>query len=329
MKTRKLGSTGLDLTELSFGAAPIGNLYRPVERAQAMATLQAAWDGGIRYFDTAPFYGQGLSERRVGDFLQDKPRDSFVLSTKVGRLLEPVTSGPLPDTGYVGALPFSITYDYSYDGILRSWEGSLQRLGLPSVDILYVHDLEPDSFDAEGYAAHLDSFSRSGIRALEELKRDGHIKAYGLGVNQVQACLDVMDRVPLDCLLMAGRHSLLDRSASARLMGLCEQSGTAMVVGGVFNSGILATGARPGATFNYHEAPPEIMARVTEMEAVAARHDVALATAALHFPLKSPVVASVLIGSAKPASLTRNFDLFAQDLPEAIWPEMEQHAIFG
>lgn len=329
MKTRKLGNTALELTELSFGAAPIGNLYHPVQRTQAMETLQTAWDAGIRYFDTAPFYGQGLSERRIGDFLQDKPRGSFALSTKVGRILKPVTEGPLPDNGYIDALPFSITYDYSYDAIMRSWEDSLQRLGLPSVDILYVHDLESNSFDADTYAAHLDTFATSGIKALEQLKSEGSIGAYGLGVNQVDACINVMERVPLDCLLMAGRYSLLDRSACDRLMGMCEDSGTAMVIGGVFNSGILATGARPGATFNYGPAPEDVMDRVRRMEAVAQAHGVSLANAALHFPLRNPVVASVLIGSAKPSSLTRNFDTFADPVPDALWSEMDALAIGG
>lgn len=329
MKTRKLGKTALDLTELSFGAAPIGNLYHPVDREQAIETLQTAWDAGIRYFDTAPFYGQGLSERRVGDFLQDKPRDSFVLSTKVGRILKPITDGPMPDTGYIDALPFSINYDYSYDAIMRSWEDSLQRLGLPSVDILYVHDLESNSFSGDEYAAHLDTFNKSGIKALEQLKSEGSIGAYGLGVNQVDACINVMERVPLDCLLMAGRYSLLDRSACDRLMGMCEDSGTAMVIGGVFNSGILATGARPGATFNYTEASDDVMERVRKMQAVAEAHGVPLANAALHFPLRNPVVASVLIGSSKPSSLTRNFDIFANPVPDALWAEMDALAIGG
>ncbi|MDF0595283.1 aldo/keto reductase [Psychromarinibacter halotolerans] len=329
MKTRRLGNTALNLTELSFGAAPIGNLYQPVDRAQVMQVLDTAWDAGIRYFDTAPYYGQGLSERRLGDYLQGKPRGDFVLSTKVGRLLSPVTDGPLPDNGFVDALPFNVRYDYSYDGIMRSWEDSLQRLGLPSVDILFVHDLEPDTFTGDDYAAHLETFAKSGIKALEQLKSEGSIGAYGLGVNQAEACVNVMERVGLDCLLMAGRYSLLDRSACTRLMGMCEDSGTAMVVGGVFNSGILATGAVPGATFNYTEASDEVMERVRGMQAVAEAHGVTLANAALQFPLKNPVVASVLIGSSKPSSLTRNFDTFADPLPDALWPEMDALAIHG
>ena len=328
MKRRKLGDTGLELTELSFGGAGIGNLYRPVAREDAIATLATAWDAGVRYFDTAPFYGHGLSERRTGDFLQGKPRTDFVLSSKVGRILRASPDGPPTGTGYVEALPFSINYDYSYDGIMRSHEDSLARLGLSSIDILYVHDLESGSFATDDeYRAHLDTFATSGIRALEELKADGKISAFGLGVNEASACINAMERVRLDCLLMAGRYSLLDRTATGKLMRMCEDSGTMMIVGGVFNSGIMATGARPGATFDYTEASPDIMDRVAGMEAVARQHGVTLANAALHFPLLNPVVASVLIGSAKPSSLTRNFDAFANPVPDAIWPEMDELAL--
>lgn len=324
MKTRKLGKTALELTELSFGSASIGNLYRAVAREDAMATMQIAWDAGIRYFDTAPFYGHGLSERRVGDFLQGKTRGDFVLSTKVGRILKPVTDGVMPDNEYVDALPFSINYDYSYDGIMRSYEDSINRLGLSSIDILYVHDLEVATLGAESYEPHFRTFIDSGIKALEELKANGDISAYGLGVNEVAACTNVMEQAPLDCLLMAGRYSLLDRSATERLMGMCEQSGTAMIIGGVFNSGILATGATAGATFNYRPAPPEIIARVQAMEEAARAHGVSLAAAALQFPLHNPVVASVLIGTAKPSSLTRNLEAFVVDVPAAIWPAMDR-----
>jgi len=327
MKRRRLGRTDLELTELSFGTAAIGNLYRPVTRDHAMATLTAAWEAGMRYFDTAPFYGQGLAERRVGDFLQGKPRKDFVLSTKVGRILTPITDCSSPDNGFVDALPFSVNYDYSYDGIMRSWEDSLTRLGLTSVDILFVHDLESDSFAGDDYAAHLETFITSGIHALRDLKASGRIGAFGLGVNQVSACVNVMDRVSIDCILMAGRYSLLDRSATGKLMEICADSRTAMVIGGVFNSGILATGARPGATFNYTEATAEIMEKVDQMDAVATEHGVALPAAALQFPLRDPVVASVLIGTAKAQSLRRNLDLFEQEVPDALWPRMDDIAL--
>lgn len=327
MRTRPLGDSGLALTELSFGAAGIGNLYRPVARRDAMAAIAAAWDAGIRYFDTAPYYGQGLSERRLGDFLQAKPRGDYVISTKVGRLLSPATDGPAPRYGFVDALPFAVRHDYSYDGIMRSWEDSLARLGLPAVDILYVHDLEVATLGEAAYGPHFDMFLSSGVKALEELKAAGRIGAWGLGVNEVSACVNLLKRTHLDCILMAGRYSLLDRSATGELMDMCADRGVAMIVGGVFNSGILATGARPGATFNYEEAPPDIMERVRAMEKVAADADVPLGRAALQFPLRNPVVASVLIGTAKPASMTRNLELFAGGVPESLWPAMDAIAL--
>jgi D-threo-aldose 1-dehydrogenase len=327
MKQRHLGDTNLYLTELSFGGAGLGNLYRAVSQTDAMATLAAAWSAGMRYFDTAPHYGQGLSERRIGDFLQGKPRGDFILSTKVGRMLKPITDGTTPNNGFVDALPFSIRYDYSYEGIMRSWEDSLARLGLPSIDILFVHDLESGGFTDSVYKSHLETFLTSGIHALQYLKSAGHIGAFGLGVNEVSACLNVMEHAKLDCLLMAGRYSMLDRGATDKLIGLCEKSGTAMIVGGVFNSGILATGAKPGATFGYTEASADIMARVGQMEAVAQKHGVSLATAAMHFPLQNPVVASVLIGTAKPSSVTRNIEMFANEVPDALWPEMDKIAL--
>jgi D-threo-aldose 1-dehydrogenase len=327
MKTRKLGRTALSLSELSFGAASIGNLYRRVSREDAMATLQTAWDAGIRYFDTAPYYGQGLSERRLGDFLQTKKRSSFVLSTKVGRLLKPAEDGVMPDYGFVEALPFVVEYDYSYDGIMRSHEQSLARLGLGSVDILYVHDLEATTLGEEAYRHHFRIFTESGIEALHELKAKGRIGAFGLGVNEVPACLNLMEIDEIDCILLAGRYTLLDRSASAKLLGRCAETGTSLVIGGVFNSGILATGARPGATFNYSEAAPDVMERVRAMEAHAAGHGVALAAAALHFPLQNTDVASVLIGTAKPDSLLRNLSIFETAVPDAAWAGFDASAI--
>jgi D-threo-aldose 1-dehydrogenase len=324
MKTRKLGNTKLSLTEISFGATGIGNLYRPVTPQDAFDTLDTAWSAGIRYYDTAPLYGHGLSERRLGDFLRQKERSDFVLSSKVGRILKPVRTGNVPDFGYVDPLPFEIEYDYSYHGIMRSYEDSIARLGLPSIDLLYVHDLEQASFgDEETYRYHFETFANDGVNALRELKSSGLISAYGLGVNDVTACINALRHTHLDCILLAGRYSLLDRSAQDQLLPLCEQRGTALVIGGVFNSGILATGARPGATFDYKEASRDVLDRVAMMETEAAEHGVPLAAAALHFPLRSSNVASVLIGTAKPSSLVRNLDLVDLTVPDALWPKMD------
>lgn len=292
-----------------------------------MATLDTAWAGGIRYFDTAPHYGHGLSERRLGDYLRDKPQSEYVISTKVGRRLQPVPYDQIPDQGFVNPLPFAQVHDYSYDGILRSFEDSLQRLGLNSVDILYIHDLETATLGAEGYAAHFRSFLDGGAKALDQLKSSGAVKAVGLGVNEVPACLNMLDHFPLDGILLAGRYSLLDRSAEAELLARCAAAGTSLVIGGVFNSGILATGAKPGATFNYTEASPEVMARVQAMDDLVQATGVTLAAAALHFPLALDLTASVLIGTAKPSSLQRNIDVFDTVLPTGLLDKLDAHAI--
>ncbi len=323
---RALGTTGLTLSTFSFGAAGIGNLYREVSREDAMATLQTAWDAGMRYFDTAPHYGHGLSERRLGDFLRHKQKGSYVLSSKVGRLLKPVPEHAVPDHGFVRPLPFAQEHDYSYGGIMRSYEDSLTRLGLNGIDILYVHDLEATTLGAD-YERHFADFIEGGARALDELKVAGAIRAIGLGVNEVPACLNLLSRVPLDVILLAGRYTLLDRSAEPELLARCAETGTRLVIGGVFNSGILATGARPGATFNYVEASPEIMGKVEAMEAAALSAGTTLAAAALHFPLRNPHVASVLIGTAKPASLLRNVELFDQTPRETVWSAFENLTI--
>jgi len=306
MKISKTNKTKLFLTELGFGCGAIGGLYRAVDHRAAFEVLETAWKEGIRYFDTAPFYGHGLAERRLGDFLQSKKRNDFVLSTKVGKLLSPVHEDNIPDYGFVGALPFEAKFDYSYAGIMRSFEDSLQRMGMNRIDILYVHDLEPASFQGDEYHQHLDTFLSSGIEALNELKRAGDISAFGLGVNDITPCIDVLNNADIDLLLLAGRYTLLDRTAEAQLLPLCKSKGVEIVVGGVFNSGILATGAIPAAVFNYQPATDEVLAIVREMESVCAAKGAKLASAALHFPLLNDSVVNVLIGTAKVSSLKRN-----------------------
>ncbi|MEF0940966.1 aldo/keto reductase [Rhizobium sp. BR 362] len=323
MKRRRIGRTSLEVTEFSFGAAALGGLYRACPRDQAMNTLQAAWDSGIRYFDVAPWYGFGLGERRVGDFLRDQPEDSYVLSTKVGRLMRPVASDKVPNYGYVDPLPFDADYDYSYDGIMRSVDFSYARLGLNRTDILYVHDIGGYTHGKALNEHYLGQLLGSGLKALEELKSSGAIKAYGLGVNEVPVCLDVMREADIDCILLAGRYTLLDRSAVAELLPLCEKKGTSLVVGGVFNSGILATGPLPGAHFDYLPATADVLAKVQAMEDIARRHGLPLAAPAMQFPLRHPSVASVLIGTAKPESLIRNMQLVEPELAASLYEEFE------
>ena len=325
MNKRRIGRTALEVTEYSFGGASLGNLYQAVSNADAFAVLDAAWNSGMRYFDTAPHYGFGLSERRFGDFLRDKPRESYVLSTKVGRLLKPVPREQVPNVGFVDPLPFKLQYDYSYDGIMRSVDFSYARLGLNKIDILYVHDIGVYTHGIELTQAHLRQLLDGGLKALEELKSGGVISAYGLGVNEVDVCLEVMRRAPLDCILLAGRYSLLDRSAEPELIPLCRQAGTSLVIGGVFNSGIMATGAKPGAHFDYGPASPDILAKVGAMEAIAAHGGYPLAAAALRFPLQERSVATVLIGTAKASSLERNMALLNVAVPEQDFAKYGPH----
>ena len=327
MKCRRLGRTKLEITEVGLGGTAIGNLYRPASREDAEATLEAAWDAGIRYFDTAPFYGFGLSERRIGDFLRGKPRDSYVLSTKVGRLLRAVPEDQVPDHGYADPLPFTVDYDYSYDGIMRSVEFSLARLGLNRVDILLVHDIGTYTHGVEANSRYLQDLMDGGIKALEKLKGDGTIAAYGLGVNEVEVCLDVMERAEIDCILLAGRYTLLDRTAERKLLPLCERTGTSLIVGGVFNSGILATGPIPGAYFDYAPADSDILDRVDDLQTLALAYGVPLAAAALQFPLLSPAVATVLLGTASPASLRRNLESLEMHVPDTAWREFSAFTI--
>lgn len=327
MKKRRVGSTALEITEVSFGGAAVGGLYRACPRETAMQTLQVAWDGGLRYFDTAPFYGFGLSERRFGDFLRDKPRDSYVLSTKVGRLLRPVPEDRIPDHSYVDPLPFALDYDYSYDGIMRSVEFSYARLGLNRIDILFVHDIGVYTHGVEKTKLHLRQFMDGGLKALEELKSSRVISAYGLGVNEVQICLDVLRQAPLDCILLASRYSLLDRTAEAELLPLCRQRQTSLIIGGVFNSGILATGPVPGAHFDYLPASQDILDRVGAMEKIATEGGHPLAAAAFQFPLHEPVVASVLTGTAKPTNLERNLQLLDIQVPETEFAKYDPYTV--
>lgn len=327
MERRRIGQTALEVTEVSFGGAALGGLYRACSREAAMETLQGAWDAGLRYFDTAPFYGFGLSERRFGDFLRYKPRDSYVLSTKVGRLFRPVPDDQVPDHSYIDPLPFALDYDYSYDGIMRSVEFSYARLGLNRIDILFVHDIGAYTHGVEKTKLHFRDLMDGGLKALEELKRSGVISAYGLGVNEVQICLDVMREAPLDCILLASRYSLLDRSAEAELLPLCRARQTSLVIGGVFNSGILATGPVQGAHFDYRPASHDVLDRVGAMERMAAEGGYPLAAAAFQFPLHEPAVATVLTGTAKLANLTRNLQLLDIDVPETEYARYRPHTL--
>lgn len=317
MKTRRIGKTDLSVSEVSFGCASIGNLYREASESDVQAVLSCAWEAGIRYFDTAPHYGRGLSEERLGRFLKSRP--DGVISTKVGRVLSPAQAPIAEADGFVNPAQNDVRYDYSGDGLEESFEQSCARLGRTHIEILYVHDIGEYTHGVAGNQRHREAFLGSGYEMLVRLKEQGRIKAFGLGVNECEVCLDVMRNAgPLDVILLAGRLTLLDRSAEAELVPECAKAGTSLVLGGIFNSGILATGPVEGATYDYGPAPRAVLQRVAELQAEAGAMGVPLATAALHFAMQHPSAASVLLGTAKPASLIRNLDALKAPVPAGL-----------
>lgn len=317
----------LTLPELGYGASAIAGMYRSVTAAEAEQVLETAWADGLRYFDVAPHYGQGLAERRLGDFLRDKPTEEWILSTKVGRILTPSTEVHDTLNGFVDPLPFDQHYDYSYDGIMRSVEDSYHRLGLHKIDILFVHDLG-DAGHSTDDPELIKVFLESGQRALSELKAQGSIRAIGIGVNGIAICEELLEHMDLDLILLAGRYTLLEQRKALPLLKTCQSKGTQLVIGGVFNSGILATGPVPGAYFDYAPASEEVLARVRSMEAICQDHGIPLAAAALQFPNRHPFVASTLIGTAKSKTLSRNLEQFQTPIPDALWSDLEGAGLF-
>jgi D-threo-aldose 1-dehydrogenase len=322
---RPLGHTGLSVTELGFGTAPLGNLFRPLPDAAASDTLAAAEKAGFGYYDTAPFYGFGLSERRLGDALRG--RADVVLSTKVGRLLKPVP-GAVDETiarhGYVTPMPFEPVYDYSYDAVMTSYEASLQRLGLSRIDILYIHDIGSLTHGEQNEARMAELTRGGGLKALEELRAAKAISGFGMGVNEIPACLEVMTHARLDVILLAGRYTLLEQEALDELFPRCQSAGTAIVVGGPYNSGILAVGTKSGAPlfYDYEPAPLQVIEKVRKIEAVCNRHGVPLAAAALQFPLAHSLVASVIPGLDSPERVAQTLALYHHKIPPALWQEL-------
>jgi D-threo-aldose 1-dehydrogenase len=304
---------------LGMGGAPIGNLFDRVPAHIANETIEAAWAAGIRHFDTAPHYGAGLSERRLGDGLRAYPRDAYTLSTKVGRLLEPTASVPEIDSGFVGGLPFRRKLDYSAAGAHRSIEDSLQRLGLPNVDIVYIHDVAEDWLGPD-WKKHFADAMAGAAKALSEMRRVGTIKAWGLGVNLVEPCLAALDMADPDLFLVAGRYTLLDQSALDCLLPACEKRGVGVVIGGPYNSGLLAG----GTTYNYQQAPPALVARREAIRGICDRHGVDLKAVALQFCAAHPAVVAVLAGARTPVEARENAAMMRVPVPPAVWTELKQ-----
>ena len=303
---------------LGFGGAPLGNMFNAVDEDKAEGALVAAWETGVRYFDTAPHYGQGLSEHRFGRILRRYPRDEFVLSTKVGRLLIGDENAP-ENPPFVHGLPFRVEYDYSFDGVRRSIEDSLNRLGLARIDIAYIHDIAEDAHGA----AWEDLFKTAmdgAAKALIRLREEGVIKAWGLGVNLVEPCRRALEQSDPDVFLLAGRYSLLDFSGLRELFPACQERGVNVVIGGPYNSGLLAG----GRTYDYQDAPADKVAARDRIAAIAEEHGVDIRSAALHFCAAHPVVAAIIPGAKNAERVRANAELMSQRIPAAFWSALRQ-----
>jgi D-threo-aldose 1-dehydrogenase len=316
-KKRRIGRTAVEVTALGLGCATLGGRRVPVGRTQAEAIVRAAWEAGVRYVDTAPYYGSGQAERAVGDALRGEPRAEWVLSTKVGRLLRP-RSDLVADAENFYPLPFEAVFDYSYDGVMRSFEDSLQRLGLARIDILYVHDIGAITHGAEAHARRMLELREGGYRALEELRRTGMVKAIGIGVNEREVLIEALEWGDWDAFLLAGRYTLLEQTPLDDLLPKCLARGVSVIVGGPLNSGILAG----RETWNYRPAPAAIIARAEAIRTVCDRHGVRLGAAALQFPLAHKAVAAVIPGPRNVAEFAENLQLLRQPIPPELWADL-------
>ena len=299
------------MTRLGLGTAPLGGLFEAVSDDEAHRVVEAAWQAGMRFFDTAPLYGHGLAEQRLGTVLRTKPRDEFVLASKVGRLLR-ADAPPEPGQAYKGVPPVNPVFDFSYDGVMRSVEESLRRFGLDRIDVLHIHD--PDE--------HYDEAVGGAYRALDRLRAEGSIKAVGAGMNQAEMLARFARAADFDCFLLAGRYTLLDRTGERELLPLCVEKNIAIIAGGVFNSGILAD-PRPGATFDYQAAPTELVHKAQRLREICAAHGVELKAAAIQFPLRHPAVPIVLTGCRTVAEVEENVRMFQTPVPDELWRELD------
>jgi D-threo-aldose 1-dehydrogenase len=315
---RLLGRTSLEVTVLGLGCATLGGHRVPVTTEEAETIVRAAWATGVRYVDCAPFYGYGQAERCVGDALREMARDEWVLSTKVGRLLRPRTQAPATEA-YRHPLPFNTAFDYTYDGVMRAFEDSLQRLGLARIDVLYAHDVGAGQHK-EAHSEVVRTFRDGGYRALEKLRHEGFVGAIGIGVNEREVLLEAIEWGDWDAFLLASRYTLLEQDPLDDLLPKCEQLGISIVVGAALNTGILAG----RDSWNYRPAPPEIVDRVNAIRAVCDSHGVPLIAAALQFPLAHPAVAAVLTGPRNLEEIEVNSKLLSYPIPAALWADLRE-----
>ncbi|MEW9305672.1 aldo/keto reductase [Labrys neptuniae] len=324
---RRVGQTAMTVPTFGYGAAHLGELYSLVTEADASATIDAAWDAGVRLFDTAPWYGLGLSEHRLGYGLRHRPRNEYQLVTKVGRILErPFDPSTFKSEMWLGGLPFQHRYDYTYDGVMRSYEQSMMRLGLNTIDALVIHDLDA-AYQGPDFGYRKKDLVYSGIKALEELKRRGEIKAIGMGINTADALETVAPLVDLDFVLVAMPYTLIDQGCLHTGMAECVKRKVSVVIGSPFASGILVTGSGGSANYNYSKAPEAVQAKVRGIEAVCKAHGVALPAAALQFVLAHPAVVSEIPGAVKPSEIVENVASHHAPIPAGFWSDLKTEGL--
>ena len=319
----RIGRSSVEVTRLGLGTAPLGDLFTRVDPDEAEAVVTTALDAGVTLVDTAPWYGLGLSEHRVGAAVRSRPRESVVLATKVGRVLRPARGAAAhANPSWAGSLPFEARFDYGYDGVVRSYEDSLQRLGLDRVELLAIHDLDAKHFAPHELDAMLRELANGGARALEELRTSSAVDAIGLGINTLGSIPRVLDVVDLDYAIIAMPYTLLDQDALDEELPLCLERGVSVIIGAVFASGVLASAPGAGA-FGYAEAPTEVRARVDRMHAIADAHGVSLAALALQFPLAHPAITAVIPGAVSASEVRANLQHFMADVPAGVWEELK------
>ena len=322
--SRNIAKTKLSVPIFGFGSAHLGEMYALVNEDMSQQTLQEAWDGGVRYFDTAPWYGRGLAEHRLGGFLRTKPREEFIITTKVGRTLHrPNDIKNFKREPWMGGLNFEVKFDYSYDGIMRSYEQALQRLSLDTVDALVIHDLDPLFHSPKEQAKHENDLESTGLKALSELKSSGDIKAFGMGINQKDSLASLAQRLPLDFALVAMPYTLLDQESLHDGMKKCLKNSTSIIIGAPFASGILATGSGTNGKYGYGTASKELQEKVKQIETVCKVYGVPLKAAALQFVLAHPAVVSTIPGAVSPSQVTENIACLETKIHKTFWKELK------
>jgi D-threo-aldose 1-dehydrogenase len=325
--SRSVGKTDLQITELGLGGAGTGNLYMEISDEQAEQTIKDAWKAGVRYFDTAPYYGYGLAEQRLGNALKEFSRSSYVISTKAGRVLKSDTT-PILNDPFVNGLPFRPHFDYSYDGVMRSFEESLQRMQVDYIDILFIHDIgqmQHGSEHEEFFKIMIDG----GCRALDDLRSQKAIRAIGLGVNEYEVCMEVMPHTDMDCFMLAGRYTLLEQGALQDFLPECARRQISVMAAGPYNSGILATGPTEGSNYNYKPADKTILARVHAIQKICEEFSVLLPQAAINFPILHPQVAAVVVGAHSSAQILMTKDYLKKSIPQEFWQALKKEGLLA